>query len=152
MRTPKTAFRIFSFVLFSFFSLQVSAQETGLVNATDEAKKDGKHILIIFSGSDWCIPCIRLEKEVFTKQTFTTFADSCLVIVKADFPRLKKHQLPKEEKMNNEVLAERYNKQGSFPFTVLTDENGKVLKTWEGASVGTPENFVSQLKSFFHDR
>jgi thioredoxin-related protein len=152
MRTPKILFRLSAFLLFAMLTLHASAQETGWPAAAAKAKQEGKQVLIIFSGSDWCIPCIRMEKEVFTKPPFTTYADSCLVIVKADFPRLKKHQLPKEQKQMNEALAERYNKQGSFPFTVLTDDNGKVLKSWEGATVGTPDNFVSQLKSYSHDR
>lgn len=32
----------------------------------------------------------------------------------------------------NEELADKYNPQGSFPYTVLVDEEGKVIWTWEG--------------------
>ena len=33
--------------------------------AKAEAIKENKLILISFSGSDWCAPCIRLEKNLF---------------------------------------------------------------------------------------
>jgi hypothetical protein len=49
-----------------------------------------------------------------------------------DFPRQKKNQLSKEQVKLNEALAERYNKDGKFPFTVLVNEKGVVLKTWDG--------------------
>src|ERR1700761_808109 len=96
--------------------------------AKEEAKRTGKPILLNFSGSDWCIPCIKTKKEIFEKEVFTKFADANLVLVNADFPRLKKNSLSKEQTKQNEALAERYNKAGIFPYTLLLDANGKVLK------------------------
>jgi thioredoxin-related protein len=132
-------------------SASAFAQTNPLSTAEQKAKKEGKNILITFSGSDWCIPCIRLEKEVFTAETFKKYADSNLVVLNADFPRLKKHKLAKEQQAGNEYLADQYNKQGSFPFTVLLDADGKVLKTWDGSTVGDAGKFVTQLESI-HDK
>ena len=54
------------------------------------AKKEHRYILLNFSGSDWCGPCIMLRKEIFDDPAFSAFADTTLVLVNADFPRMKK--------------------------------------------------------------
>jgi len=115
--------------------------------AKEQAKKEHKLILLNFSGSDWCGPCIRMKKEIFSLEQFQAFADQKLVLVNADFPRSKKNQLPKASQENNDHLAELYNSKGSFPFTVLLNAEGKVLKSWEGYPDKGPDNFIDQLKT-----
>ncbi|MFN8333585.1 MAG: thioredoxin family protein [Cyclobacteriaceae bacterium] len=113
--------------------------------AQQEAQKDHKFILISFSGSDWCGPCIKMKQEVYGSSEFESLAEKKLVLVRADFPRSKKNQLPKEQVKLNEALAEKYNPSGKFPFTVLTDENGKVVKTWDGYAFGSQDTFMKEL-------
>ncbi|QDW24185.1 thioredoxin family protein [Pedobacter sp. KBS0701] len=113
--------------------------------AQKQAKITHKQILINFSGSDWCGPCIRLRKEILESESFEQYAAANLLLVRADFPRQKKNQLPKEQIKLNESLAEVYNKDGKFPFTVLVDENGKVLKSWDGFPDESPQAFVSEI-------
>jgi thioredoxin-related protein len=96
--------------------------------AKAEAKQTNKLILLNFSGSDWCGPCIKLKKDVFESAEFQQFAADNLVLVRADFPRLSKNQLDAHQTAHNETLAETYNKQGKFPFTVLLDGNGRVIQ------------------------
>lgn len=120
---------------------------TDLTKAKQQASTEHKYILLNFSGSDWCGPCIRMHKEIFESEGFRTLAADKLVLVNADFPRLKKNQLSKELQKSNEVLADQYNPEGIFPLTVLLNAEGKVIKNWEGFPQGTPENFLSQLKS-----
>ncbi len=110
------------------------------------AKKEHKHILLNFSGSDWCGPCIKLHRELFASAPFQNFAETNLVMLNADFPRLKKNQLPKEQQKINDALADQYNSKGSFPLTVLLNENGKVIKAWEGTPKGSQEEFVEELQ------
>jgi len=113
--------------------------------ATAEAAKSHKLIVINFSGSDRCGPCIRLRKEILESTTFETYAQSNLVLVRADFPRQKKNQLTKEQVKLNEALADKYNPDGKFPYTLLVDENGKVLKAWDGFPNESPDQFVNQI-------
>jgi len=113
--------------------------------ARTEAKQEHKLILINFSGSDWCGPCIRLRKEILESSAFETYATGHLVLVRADFPRQKKNQLSKDQVKLNEALADIYNKDGKFPYTLLVDENGKVLRSWDGFPDETPEQFVKQI-------
>ncbi len=108
-----------------------------------------KHQLILlnFSGSDWCGPCIRLKREVFGNGIFKNFADSNLVLVNADFPRNKKNELSKEQTRQNEILADRYNPKGRFPFTLLISPEGKVLKSFDGFPNESVDEFVDEIKS-----
>ncbi|MBL4675907.1 MAG: thioredoxin family protein [Mucilaginibacter sp.] len=116
-------------------------------SAREEAAKTHKLIVVNFSGSDWCGPCIRLRKEIFESDQFTNYAAANLVLVRADFPRQKKNQLSKEQVKLNEALADRYNPDGKFPYTLLVDETGKVLKSWDGYPNESPEQFVNDLKA-----
>ncbi len=117
-----------------------------LTEAKQLALKEHKYILLNFSGSDWCGPCIRLHKEIFGDPAFQQFADANLVMVNADFPRNKKNQLPKEQQALNDDMAETYNKQGEFPYTLLLDSNGKVLKEWDGYPKGDVSSFIEDIK------
>ena len=116
--------------------------------AKTEAAKTHKLILVNFSGSDWCGPCIRLRKEILESSTFTDFAAHHLLLVRADFPRQKKNQLSKEQVKLNEALADKYNAEGKFPYTLLVDDQGKVLKTWDGFPDESPEKFVAEINQF----
>jgi thioredoxin-related protein len=131
-----------------FSSFLAGAQAPDLSEAESHAKQNHKLILLEFSGSDWCIPCIRMEKEIFQKESFINYSKEHLVLLHADFPRLKKHQLPKEQAKKNEELAEKYNKEGAFPYTVLLDADGKVLKQWDGLVAASPEEFINQIQPF----
>ncbi|MGN6165052.1 MAG: thioredoxin family protein [Flavisolibacter sp.] len=124
---------------------------SNMQQAKTEAAQSHKYILLNFSGSDWCGPCIRMHKEIFDSEIFEKYASENLVLVNADFPRLKKNQLSKEQTNQNESLADQYNKDGKFPFTILLDTQGKVLKSWEGYPANeTPAQFVDDVNSVVH--
>jgi thioredoxin-related protein len=114
--------------------------------AQAEAKAARKHILLNFSGSDWCGPCIKLKKDVFESAAFQAYAEKHLVLVRADFPRAAKNQLSKTQTAHNESLADRYNPDGAFPLTVLLDANGRVLQRWNGYPADlTPETLLQAI-------
>lgn len=115
--------------------------------AKKQAQQENKMILLNFSGSDWCGPCIRLHKEIFNSEAFTAYAKDRLVLLNADFPRLKKNQLAKSKQLQNNKLADEYNAGGAFPLTLLLDANGKIIKRWEGLPNETPEAFVKEITS-----
>lgn len=121
---------------------------TDFEKAKEDAAASQKRILLSFSGSDWCVPCIKMKKEIFDNAAFTDFANDKLILIKADFPRLKKNQLTREQLKQNEILAERYNKEGLFPYTVLLDADGRVLKSWNGLPNMSPQEFVDNIRPF----
>ncbi|MDX2302660.1 MAG: thioredoxin family protein [Microscillaceae bacterium] len=110
------------------------------------AQEQNKPILMVFSGSDWCKPCILLEKEVFKNQLFQQFAQDKLILLKLDFPRRRKNELSSEIKIQHETLAETYNPEGAFPRVMLLDKSGKILGIINHQSNQT-EEFVNQIKS-----
>jgi len=122
---------------------------TDFEKAKSEAKTSGRRVLVNFSGSDWCIPCIRMHKVIFEAPAFDSLASKELVLVQADFPRMKKHQLPKDQQKHNEQLADKYNPQGKFPFTVLLDAEGRVIKSWDGMPEGL-QKFNGEINEALH--
>jgi len=134
------------FIFFSSFLFSDINWETDFNKAQQSAQSEHKFILINFSGSDWCGPCIRMHKEIFDNSSFTQYAADHLVLVNADFPRLKKHELSKDQQKKNDHLAEKYNKDGIFPLTVLLNADGKVLKEWQGLPPVSSEEFTKQVK------
>jgi hypothetical protein len=88
-----------------------------------------------------------MHKEIFDNESFKLFSDSNLVLVNADFPRSKKNRLSSKQQDLNNAMADQYNSLGKFPFTVLLDADGKVLKEWDGFSGDKPESYISQIIS-----
>lgn len=132
-------------IFLMFFSAGTVTWLGDFTAAKKEAAESHKLILISFSGSDWCGPCIRERKEILETSAFETYATGHLVLVRADFPRQKKNQLSKEQQKLNDALADQYNADGKFPYTLLVDEHGKVLKTWDGFPGETPEQFIADI-------
>ncbi|MFT6873750.1 MAG: thioredoxin-related protein [Roseivirga sp.] len=112
------------------------------------AKESDKVILIVFSGSDWCKPCIQLHKTLFESETFLDYAKENLVLVKVDFPYRKKNSLSNEQTVHNEKLAEMYNPDGEFPLAVFTDANGKLLGTFGFDKTKSPSDYIFQFNQF----
>jgi thiol-disulfide isomerase/thioredoxin len=110
--------------------------------------KNNRPILLNFSGSDWCGPCVRLHKEIFDNYVFKVFAYDNLVLVNADFPRQKKNQLSKEQQKQNDQLADMYNKEGKFPYTVLLSPDGKILRDWDGNPKDGVASFIEDIKPY----
>jgi len=138
---------LFIYLISSLFITNTPVWFTDFNKAKAEAATSEKYILINFSGSDWCGPCIRLHKEIFESEAFTNYAQEKLVLVNADFPRLRKNQLSKQQQKLNDGLADQFNPQGHFPYTVLVDPQGKVVKTWDGYPNETPDKFLSDINS-----
>ncbi len=131
--------------LFPVIFLSVSDWHYNIEEAKQLAKKEHKHILLNFSGSDWCGPCIRMRKEIFEDPNFEKMANTELVLVNADFPRMKKNQLTAGQQEINNRMAEQYNSKGRFPFTVLLNADGKIMKEWDGFSSSKPKEFCDQV-------
>jgi thioredoxin-related protein len=82
---------------------------------------------LVFSGSDWCAPCIKLDKTVWQSEEFKKESESKWVIYRADFPKKKVNQLDSALTESNKKLAAQYNAEGYFPLVLLLDKTGTVL-------------------------
>lgn len=122
--------KIISILAFMFlFTNTINAQEwiTSFDEAKNIAKNENKHIILVFAGSDWCAPCIKLEKQILETKEFKESVKNDFVLIKADFPRKKKNQLTESLQNQNKKLAEEYNKSGGFPLVVVLDKDGKKM-------------------------
>jgi protein disulfide-isomerase len=117
--------------------------ETDYEAGLEKAKQENRFVMINFSGSDWCGWCIRLDREVFSKRDFETYADERLVCVLVDSPR--KRELPNDLRSQNEALNREYGVRG-FPTVILLNPDGRVVaKT--GYQDGGAEAYVDHLKT-----
>ena len=121
--------------------------KTNFDEAKAQAIKENKNIVLVFSGSDWCAPCMKLDKMIWHSDVFKTEAEKNWIIYKADFPKKKANQLPVEIAENNKKLAEKYNIEGSFPLVILLDKNGKVIGMMGFKNVSAAE-YVKLIHSF----
>jgi len=138
-----------------FFSNSIFSQNTWLTNF-DKAKKvasaEHKNILLVISGSDWCLPCIKLEKEILTQPDFVTYATTNLVIINADFPKRKKNKakISNIVKSQNEKLFEKYNKNGYFPFVAVLTSKGELMGDLGYLNV-SPKAYAQHIEYIIRD-
>lgn len=136
-------------LLLGIFFISANAQDwhTNFKEAKEIASKEDKPIVLVFQGSDWCAPCIKLDKKVWSTDDFKNYAKDHYVLLQADFPKKKDHKLPEAQVSQNEKLAEKYNPRGYFPLVVVLDENGKVLGE-TGYRNMSPQEYIKLLDSF----
>jgi thioredoxin-related protein len=137
------------FVIFIFTPFLLPAQNAWLDDwqtAQQMAEARQRPILLVFSGSDWCRPCMKLEQEVWDNLSFQDFASDQLILLRADFPRSRRNRLSDVQMTKNEQLAERFNPQGVFPKILLLTSDGKRIDEW-GYLAGGAKNYLRFIKS-----
>ncbi|MGE9267176.1 MAG: thioredoxin family protein [Verrucomicrobiales bacterium] len=136
-----------TFLILSLLLLAAPLASAQWMADFDAAKKkaaaENKALLVEFTGSDWCPPCIALQREVFSKKEFTDKASQDFVLVKVDFP--KKKPLSPELQKKNEALAKKYGIQG-FPTILFMTPKGRVFKQ-AGYQPGGVKPYLGLLES-----
>ena len=115
--------------------------QTNLDKAIEQAKAENKSVLVEFTGSDWCPPCIAMRKNVFTKKEFIDEASKKFVLVELDFPKGDEELAEK-----NQPLAEKYKIDG-FPTVVLLDDEGKEFTRFVASQFPKVEDFLKHLEA-----
>ena len=135
--------RIFVVVVF-FLSFSAIAQnwQTSFEEAKSKAIKENKNIVLVFSGSDWCAPCMKLEKNVWNSNVFQTEAEKNWVIYKADFPKKKANQLNPELTEQNKKLAEKFPQISQYTDKLIA---GITFEGMESLAAGVVDDFKSIL-------
>ncbi|MES2997280.1 MAG: thioredoxin family protein [Verrucomicrobiota bacterium] len=117
----------------------LSGWSTDLEKAIAEAKQQNKSVLVEFTGSDWCPPCIAMRKNVFSKKDFVAKAAEKFVLVELDFPRGDKELAKK-----NEPYFIKYKVEG-FPTVVLLTPEGKPFGKFIASDFPTTGEFLKHL-------
>lgn len=138
-------------ILFCLFCLNGFSQDwqTNFDVAKTMAKESEKPIILVFQGSDWCAPCIKLDREIWATSIFKHYAAENYVMLKADFPRKKENALSKEQTQANALLADKYNQKGIFPLVVLLDSEGNELGQTSYKRL-TPEDYIKELNRYLN--
>lgn len=117
--------------------------KTDMEAARQKAKAEGKPMLLNFTGSDWCPPCIQLKRAVFSQDTFKEFAEEELVLVEVDFPRDKKQS--EEVRKQNRALAKEHGVE-QFPTILILSPEGGTMNRTSGYRGKDAEAYVNHLK------
>lgn len=113
--------------------------------AVEVAREEDKHLLVDFTGSDWCGWCIRLHDEVFAHEEFEQGVQDDFVLVKLDFPRDPEVQAQVPDPERNQELAQEYGYAiPGFPTVLLMTADGQPFAR-TGYRGGGPEAYVEHL-------
>ena len=133
-------------ILFMAISQAGFSQEIEMItdwnHAKELAERENKKILIILTGSEWCAPCKKMDKNVMANAAFKKYAEEYLILFLIDLPG-------GGLVMNSKVYQdyERFKKQyqtNALPALILVDKNGDKIKTLTGRMFNL-ENVLNQL-------
>jgi thiol:disulfide interchange protein len=119
---------------------------TDLEKAFVKAKAEKKAVLVEFTGSDWCPPCIAMRKNVFSKKDFVTAASKNFVLVELDFPNGDA-----EVKKKNEPYAVKYKIEG-FPTVILFQPDGKEITRFFALEHPKTDDFLKHIKKAYDNK
>lgn len=149
-RFPYLAITMLAVMLFPFLALNAREESADTASwnenyaeAVQQARTEGKRVLVDFSGSDWCHWCKVMESEVLSKPEFKAYADKHLVLVLVDMPANRPQT--NAIKAQNKQLVNRFHVDG-FPTFVVLDTNGNEIDRRVGYVSGGPSNFISFLR------
>ncbi len=114
--------------------------------AKQYAASGNKNILLVFSGPGWCMPCMELDKSLWQSPEFKAEAESKWVLLRADFPQKKGDPEPVNIHDPKIILAEKFNRDGFFPFFVVLDQNGRLLGKSGYENLKAPQEYISLFK------
>jgi len=135
------------FLAVALSGIAASADEGWLVDfeaAKQQAAKEGKSILMEFTGSDWCPPCIALKKKVLDTDQFKKRAPEKFVLLKLDNPNDKSKQTPAEIAQYRKLAADY--KVSGVPTIILADDAGRPFAKNVGFGGQEPEAYVDNLE------
>lgn len=113
---------------------------TDIDAAVAKAKAEKKNVLVEFTGSDWCPPCMMMDKKVFSKKAFTDAAKKDFILVKIDIPNKDK-----ELKKKNVKVMRKYRVNG-VPTVLLFGSDGKEFHRFSAAQYPNIDKFLAHLK------
>ena len=112
---------------------------------SETAQKEGKLLLLAFSGSDWCGWCVKMEKDIYSKKEFINEAKKKFVLVMIDSPR-NKGILSKLAQKQNPELVKKYGIRG-YPSTIIARPDGEVVKSFGGYQRNGVKAFLEALNA-----
>lgn len=141
------SFFVFPGYVFGQTQQQSIQWNTNFEKAVSEAKAQNKPLLLFFTGTGWCGPCAKLEKEVFSTPEFANAVGNQFIFVKLDFPR-GNTQDP-HLRAQNEQLAQKFYIRG-YPTVVVLDPDQNQMGT-AGYRAGGASAYASYLMKMVNE-
>ena len=112
-------------------------------------RKDGRCIMLNFTGTDWCTACIHLRTNILDSTAFNAAMDDKLVLVEVDYPRTPElvMKISAEDWKKREALLISYRAEG-LPYAVLLDPYGYPFATLSGTT-RTTQDYLPLLEKAF---
>lgn len=126
-------------------AIQTKRVLSGLNATLATATQQNKIVYLLFTGSDWCPPCISLELKVLQSPQWQNLTQNSVLTYTCDFP-VKKQLSPQTVQENNR-LAKSFNVT-SYPTQIILSPTGKVLDRRQGYSAGPVTPYVNWVNSF----
>jgi thiol-disulfide isomerase/thioredoxin len=131
-----------------FFAASIVARaadwQTDFPKALEKAKAENKYVLLDFTGSDWCGPCIEFSNQALSRPEFLTYAEKHLILVELDYPKRKK-QSAELVKQNERLYKEYGIDEKGYPTIVLLDPAGKIKAEFSGYSGETSAELIAWI-------
>lgn len=108
----------------------------------------GKPMFVLFTGSDWCTWCIKLENESLATSEFAQQLGDKLIFVKLDFPA--RGVVPAPIKQINDSIKNKYGIK-SFPTVLLLDSQQRQIGATgykEGGGASYAEHIQKMLSGY----
>jgi thioredoxin-related protein len=112
-------------------------------------RADSSFTLLIFTGSDWCTNCMRLEKNVLSDSLFRRYIAGKIVVRRVDFPQRKKPDKSTSEE--NRKMAETYHFRGIYPTILLLDADCRSIGEIIYANQ-TPADFIGEIENIIRGK
>lgn len=116
--------------------------------AAKQSKASSKPLLILFTGSDWCSCCTKLDEESLNTLDFAVVASNKFIFLKLDFP-LYTSQDP-EIKAQNKQLQAKFDVR-SFPTIIIYDAQGDKVIGSTGYRPGGGRQYADYLLKLVND-
>lgn len=94
--------------------------------ALARAKTEGKAVLVDFTGSDWCGPCIQLHERVFAQESFQAAVADAFVLCALDYPQGSEAKALVPNPERNDAVAKQWQIQ-SFPTILILASDETLL-------------------------
>ena len=113
--------------------------------AKQKSFNENKIILIHFVHKSRDVKNVKLEKEIFETSEFVTYANNHLVLLKIDLG-IEKNNFEKQF-YHNSIIRDRYNSVAIAPYTIVTDSDGKILKSWNHKQPLNSSDLISAIQT-----
>lgn len=116
---------------------------SNFLDALERAQEDDTYLLLNFTGSDWCIWCKELDKQVFGTPEFRDWAEENTQLVFVDFP--SGISLSENQQEQNYILQSFFGVQGYPSIWLIDNDLTPLLVT--GFQNGGAENYIEHLEN-----